>query len=734
MRRRLRSNESHQLIFSFKKAFFQNKESRIIAGGIAFILFVLLTWYAIYIIKGLPPLTELEHYEPKLATKIYSADGVVIKELYTQKREIVPLKDIPDNMKKALIDTEDRKFWNHWGFDLKRTVRAIFVDIVHMSKRQGASTITQQLARELYLNKKKEWSRKIREMLTAIQIERHYSKPEILQMYLNHVYYGHGAYGIKAAADYYFNKDVKDLTLDESAMLVALLRSPARYSPVRHMNRAIRRRNLVLYMILTNGDLTREQYEDAIKRPIILAQGGNKSDTDIAPYFTEWIRQKLEAKYGMSLYTNGYKIYTTLDTRVQEAAENAVRKHLPIVQAKVVRNILWKHKEKDVLSKFISDPDSVKKILKNKALTDSLLREYAKVQVALIAIEPDNGHILAMIGGRDFKESKFNRAVQMKRQPGSAFKPFIYTAVIDNGYPPTYEVLNQPVVLFMPDGTRWIPHNYDHSQGGPTTLREGLRRSLNLVSARLLQEVVKPSIVVKYAHRMGIHTPLQAVDALALGTSEVKPIEIASAYSVFPDLGVHVDPIAITKIENRNGEVIQEYTPKSSEVLSATTSYIMTSMLQTVIDRGTGASARTVYHFMRPAGGKTGTTDNYTDAWFVGFTPQIATAVWVGIDDPSLTLGPGQTGAQAALPIWARFMKAAHDTLNLPVKNFTMPPGVVRVKICTESHKLATEYCPHTMEEVFPKNLAPTNPCPIHTGGLAKTKQVKRPKKKRVIF
>jgi len=233
---------------------------------------------------------------------------------------------------------------------------------------------------------------------------------------------------------------------------------------------------------------------------------------------------------------------------------------------------------------------------------------------------------------------------------------------------------------------------------------------------------------------MGIHTPLQAVDALALGTSEVKPIEIASAYSVFPDLGVHVDPIAITKIENRNGEVIQEYTPKSSEVLSATTSYIMTSMLQTVINRGTGASARTVYHFMRPAGGKTGTTDNYTDAWFVGFTPQIATAVWVGIDDPSLTLGPGQTGAQAALPIWARFMKAAHDTLNLPVKNFTMPPGVVRVKICTESHKLATEYCPHTMEEVFPKNLAPTNPCPIHTGGLAKTKQVKRPKKKRVIF
>ncbi|GBD93352.1 penicillin-binding protein 1A [bacterium BMS3Abin05] len=734
MRRRLRSEENHKKSPSFDFNSLLKNRARLIGGSIGIVLLALLIWYTIYIFQGLPSLTELEHYEPKLATKIYSANNVVIKELYTQKREIVPLKDIPDHMKKALIDTEDRRFWNHWGFDLKRTIKAAFIDVVHMSKSQGASTITQQLARELYLTKKKKLTRKIRELITAVQIERHYSKPEILEMYLNHVYYGHGAYGIKGAAEYYFNKKVQDLTVDESAVLVGLLRSPARYSPIRHYDRSIRRRNTVLYMMLSNGDLTKEAYDKDIKKPIILAQGGRQTDKDIAPYFTEWIRQKLEAVYGMSLYTNGYKIYTTLDTRVQAAAENAVHQQLPKLQARVLRNILLHKKEKEILSKYIGDPDSLKAVLKNKALRDSLLNKYVAVQVALIAIEPDNGHILAMIGGRDFKESKFNRAIQAKRQPGSAFKPFIYTAVIDNGYPPTYEVLNQPVVLFMRDGTRWIPHNYDHSQGGPTTLREALRRSLNLVSARLLQELVKPSVVVEYAHRMGIHTPLQAVDALALGTSGVTPIDIASAYSVFPDLGVHVDPIAITKIENRNGEVIQDNAPKRREVLSAATAYIMTTMLQTVINRGTGASARTVYHFMRPAGGKTGTTDNFTDAWFVGFTPQISTAVWVGIDNPAQSLGQGQTGAQAALPIWSKFMKAAHDTLQLPVKGFIMPPGVVRVKICMDSHKLATPYCPRTMEEVFPKNLAPTERCPIHTGRFGNPKQGKHPKKKRVIF
>jgi penicillin-binding protein 1A len=552
-------------------------------------------------------------------------------------------------------------------------------------------------------------------------------------MYLNHVYFGHGAYGVKAAAEYYFNKNVKDLTPDESALLVGLLRSPARYSPINHMDRAIRRRNLVLYMMYSNGDLSKEEYQKLVQKPIVLAKGGRQAAKDVAPYFTEWIRQKLEARYGMGLYTGGYKIYTTLDSRVQKAAEDAVKKQLPLLQKRVIRNIVLHKKVKEILSKYISDSDSLKRILLNHTVRDSLLNKYVPVQVALIALETDNGHVLAMIGGRDFEESKFNRAVQMQRQPGSAFKPFIYTAAIDNGYPPTYEVLNQPVVLFMPDGTRWIPHNYDHSQGGPTTLREALRRSLNLVSARLLQEVVKPSIVVEYAHRMGITTPLQAVDALALGTSEVKPIDIASAYSVFPNLGVHVEPLAITKIENKNGEVIQENTPTSHEVLSATTSFIMTTMLETVINRGTGVSARTVYHFTRPAGGKTGTTDNFTDAWFVGFTKQIATAVWVGIDDPAMSLGPGQTGAQAALPIWARFMKTAHDTLNLPVEDFQMPPGVVKVKICTESHKLATEFCPHTMEEYFPKNLAPTEPCPLHTGRVNTNRKENR-LKKRVIF
>jgi penicillin-binding protein 1A len=344
------------------------------------------------------------------------------------------------------------------------------------------------------------------------------------------------------------------------------------------------------------------------------------------------------------------------------------------------------------------------------------------VQIAFVALNHRNGHILAMVGGRDFQKTKFNRATQAKRQPGSAFKPFLYTAAIDNGYTPVDKILNQPVVINNPDGTRWDPENFTKDFGGLTTLREALRHSINLVAARLIIEI-GPPVVVDYAHRMGISTRLRPFPTLALGSSEVIPLELVSSYGVFANQGVWVEPISITRIEDRYGNVIYQPKTHQKEVLSRATSYILTNMLEDVINRGTGASARWKYQFTKPAAGKTGTTDNYTDAWFIGFTPLITAGVWVGLDDPQLKLGNGQTGAHAALPFWAEFMKTVYDTLNLAAQDFKQPPEVVNLQICEESGKLATNFCPKVINEVFNIKFHPTEQCDIHTKPQMKQKK-----------
>ncbi|UCE05239.1 MAG: hypothetical protein JSW07_16695, partial [bacterium] len=359
--------------------------------------------------------------------------------------------------------------------------------------------------------------------------------------------------------------------------------------------------------------------------------------------------------------------------------------------------------------------------------------EIVPIQVALVAIDPANGHILAMIGGRDFEKSKWNRAIQATRQPGSTFKPIVYTAAIDNGYAPCFELLNQPVVLYLPNGDRWAPHNYDYSQGGPTMLRDGLKHSYNLVTARLVQEVVPPKTVADYAHKLGLSTPIPPYDAIALGSADVILIEITSAFGVFANQGVLAKPLYIFKVVDKYGNILEEYNPEVKEVLRKESAYIMTDMLKSVLNSGTGVTARTVYQFLRPAGGKTGTTNDFTDAWFIGFTPQIVSGVWVGFDDPAISLGEGQAGAVVALPIWAPFMKITHDTLQFPIKNFEMPPGVVRVEICKETKRLPAEYCPEIISEVFETRYAPTEKCEIHTGFGNRAKN-KENKSKRIRF
>jgi len=710
-------------------SFFWGTTRRRIFSITGFFTILIIAWI-VYLAQDLPSLEQLENYEPDLATKVYSADGKLIKELFTERRFFTPLSQIPDTMINAVLATEDHRFFQHWGIVPIRLVKVIFTDLLTMSKQQGASTLTQQLARRLYLTPQKTITRKIKEIITAIQIERTYTKPEILQMYMNHMSFGHGTYGVESAARRFFHKSVQKLTLPECALLTGMLQRPASLNPYRYPERALRRRNLVLSRMLAHGYITREEYEKAVSSDLGVVKTQEDKD-EFAAYFTEYVRRNLQKKYGWDLYKGGLKVYTTLDTRVQACAERAVAEYLPKLQQVVSRHMRKKNEFARLVPPSLLKDQTLDDLMKNKAFVDSLINAKAAVQVALVAIDPRNGHILAMIGGRSFKESQFNRAVQAIRQPGSVFKPFVYTAAVDNGYMPSYEKLNQPIVVHMPDGSRWTPRNYDGSIGGKTTLREALRRSLNLVTARLVQEDVPPEQVIKYARAFGITTHLDPVDAIALGSSGVIPLEVISAFGVFANHGVLVKPTSVLRIEDKYGNILEKATPQSRGVISEETAYIMANMLQTVASRGTGAASRSVYKFYRPAGGKTGTTNDFTDAWYVTFTPQMVAGVWVGLDDPSMSLGNRQSGAKAALPICATFMRTAHDTLQLPVEDFVKPDGVVELEICRESQQLATDACPEVLKEIFNVRYQPTEYCQIHTGKIDRNNDVLKKRKSR---
>lgn len=682
----------------------------------ALIILILIAVISIFILsRGLPSLTQLEMAgDVQLVTKIYSSDEKVIDQLFRQNRIIVPIERIPDHLKQATIAIEDQNFYNHWGISLKRIAAAVIIDITSLSFRQGASTITQQLARKIYLNPQKTIIRKLKEQLTALQIERTYSKSEILSMYLNRMPLGRGTHGVQAAALAYFGKNVEELKIQESAMIAGLFRLPYGYAPDRNPETTKRRRNVVLNCMQDCNFITQEECDSLKQLDLGVIEKGSEESSSLAPYFTEYVRQNLQQKYGMGLYTNGLSIYTTLDTRVQACADSAVKSFLPEFEQKYREEIIEKQKFKDWFDPPLETEEEIEEFLSDSALVDSLMELHATPQVALTAVNPKNGHILAMIGGRDFSKSKYNRATQMKRQPGSSFKPFAYTVAIDNGWPPTTELLNQPVVIIMPDGTTWRPTNYDKSTGGPTTLREGLRKSLNLVAAKLVQELIPPSKVVSYAKHFGFTTEIHPYDGVALGQDVVIPLELTAAYSVFANKGVRVVPTSVLMVQDKDGNILEKNIPDQRVVISEETAYIMVDMLETVINRGTGVTARTKWNFHRPAGGKTGTTNDFRNAWFAGFTPQIAASVWVGFDDQRTSLGKGQNGALTALPIWAPFMKMAHDSLQLPVKNFKKPDDVIYLKICSETKKIATSSCPKILNEIFLKELAPKDTCDIH--------------------
>ncbi len=693
----------------------------IVAGGIVLIATIMLTFLLILIFSfGLPNLSELKSYEPRLATKILDRNSEVLTELFAQRRTSTPLNQIPKHFQDAILVTEDARFYTHWGVDLPRVIKAALVDITTLSLKQGASTITQQLARDIYLHKKRTFGRKIRETLTAIQLERHYSKQEILEMYLTQIYFGNGAYGVAAAAERYFKKKPSELTLAEAATLTGLPKAPGLYSPITNPERCLERRNLILYLMFKAGKINAEQYNQSIAEPLNINPDLTEDDLGTAPYFTEMVRQILSKegeRLGFDYLSDGLTVYTTLDAKMQSFAERVVEEHLGPFQSDYRYRFVQKHHRivsERLYGKGVLAPWP--KIRADSALVDSLFSTKAVVQVALIALDPKTGDILALIGGRNFKQSQFNRAVQAIRQPGSVFKPFVYTAAIDNGYSPAFELLNQDVVLTMPDGTRWTPQNYDGSHGGLTTLREALKKSLNLVTVRLTQEIVPPKMVADYAKQMGISTKIDPVDAIGLGASGMIPLETTAAFAIFADGGIYHTPRSVVKICDRFGECIAEYPIERRVALSEQTAYIMTDMLRDAINSGTGASARWLYGFTADAAGKTGTTNEFTDAWFIGFTPRLVCGVWVGLDDPAESLGPGQSGAVAALPIWARFMRTVYDSLAIPDERFPVPPGVERLKICQQTKLLATPYCPKTIEEIFRSDAKPVKKCYKHLG------------------
>tara|TARA_B110000196_G_scaffold7270_1_gene6402 strand:- start:374 stop:2569 length:2196 start_codon:yes stop_codon:yes gene_type:complete len=693
--------------------------------------------YLFILSRDLPSIAELQRFNPEQVSKILSADGIVIKELYIHKRDVVNISQIPQSLRHGLLAMEDRNFFEHSGVSFQSLARAVIVNMMTLSRRQGASTITQQLARNMYntIGFEKTYTRKLKELITSINIEQTFTKTQIMELYLNSVYFGHGTYGVQAASNQYFGKDVSDLRLDESAILIGLLPAPARYSPIRHADRALVRRNLVLRIMKEQGYIEENEYQLVIKKVLPVKQF--EKDDGLAPYFTEYIRRQLEnidEELDINLYKDGLMVHTTLDTRIQIALEDAFNAGMKKNQTALNKEFLQDpSKLEDAIGFTQFDLDSALLIIKTNDTIPVNLRNQLLVQGAGIVIDPINGHILGMVGGRqeDIYRDHFNRATQAKRQPGSVFKPMIYLTALEQGHTATTELLNQPLIVFIDDTTQWNPQNHDGSTGLLTTLREGLRRSLNLISVRVVQELVQPRDIVQNAKDFGMTTYIRGVDAIALGVSEVYPIEITAAYGAIANNGIYSQPLAITRIEDRHGRIIKEFIPESREVQDEATIYILRDMMKSVVDAGTGSALRWKYNFEAPAAGKTGTTNSKADAWFVGFTPQLAIGVWVGMDAPSVSLGKTQYGSVAALPIFANTIRSIYEggefqsrgeTVLLNKKaDWSMSKGVIQVEICEDTYKKATRFCPK-IKEIFLKDNRPRQQCQKHSSPFSRFK------------
>jgi penicillin-binding protein 1B len=613
--------------------------------------------------------------EPELLSGLYQGAW--------EERHLVTLDEVPPLLLRAIIAVEDQHFYEHHGIDLRGIARASWVNLRSGHTVQGGSTLTQQLMKNFFLTDERNIKRKLREALMALIVERRFTKEEILENYINEIYLGQkgaqGIYGVWEASRFYFATEPEQLSVGEMAMLAGLIKAPNRYSPFRDAERARRRRNYALGLMLKQGDITAEQYTAAVAEP--LRSAPTPSQAKDAPYFVDFVRQELAQAYPSEvLTTEGLRIYTALDMHLQHLAEQAVQNGLAGLEKRYPR-------------------------LHADQPTDQL-------QACLIAIQPQTGAIKAMMGGRDYRSTQFNRCTQALRQPGSVFKPFTYLTAFEqtrHGDPPilpTTRIEDEPFDWAF-DNQVWSPANYKKHYMGMVSVREALELSLNAATARLAQEIGLPAIL-DTARRMGISSPLPPYPSVVLGAAEVTPFEVAQAFSALANSGLRAEPLSIKKVIDRGGLPIERKPVQVQQVVSPDTAYLVTHLMEGVLDHGTGRAARKL-GFSRPAAGKTGTTNDYRDAWFVGFTPDLLAVVWVGFDQKrALNLA----GAEAALPIWTDFMKQA--TAGMPATEFVPPPGVSLVKIDPLSGQLATPACPETIEEAFYKGDEPTTPCPLH--------------------
>jgi penicillin-binding protein 1A len=646
----------------------------------------------------LPSLAKVQSIESEVRTEVYDRTGALIATLYREDRMLIPLEEVSPYLLAAILSTEDRKFYDHWGVDPTGLARAALHNVTHPGgPLQGGSTITQQLAWNLFLTHEQTLERKMKELVMTLRLERSFSKEEILELYVNEIYFGDGAYGVETAAQKFFGKSARDVTIGEAAVLAGIPKHPARYNPYRHPDNAVERRNLVLRGMLDTGAITEADFDAALAETLQVVRGQRRGGAGWqAPYFVEAIRRELLDTFGsQTTYEGGLRVHTTLDLALQQEAESRLEEQLRRLEAL---------NDYDYLDSTATD--------EMEPVADTSVPATERLQGAVVALVPETGEVLALVGGRDFDESEFNRALQARRQPGSAFKPFIFATALAHDRRPTDVLLDEPIVRFLPNGDRWEPRNFSKTFSGLVTVREALAKSINVPAVLLLEEVGVEE-AIRTAHDLGIRSPLPHVLSVALGTGEVTLLELTAAYGPFANRGIYAEPFMISRVEDKTGHVLMETRPSTHEALSAEVAFLTTDLMRTVIEWGTGRSARQL-GLDAVAAGKTGTTDDYTDAWFIGFSDEILAGVWVGFDQ-KIPIGRSMTGAACALPVWTDVIAKADRPGTR--SRFEPPAGIVRVRICADTDRLATPFCPHTLEDVFIKGTEPDLPCAYHEPG-----------------
>lgn len=659
---------------------------------------------------GLPGFDRLERIydDQTLSTIIYSDDGEVIKTLSEQKRIWKSYDQISKTMIDAVIAAEDTRFYSHWGISLPDIVRAITKNILHFNPtREGGSTLTQQLARDQFLTRKKSLFRKMQEAFLAVKIEHTYSKPEIMELFLNRMSFSNNLKGIEAAAQGYFGKPASELNVAESALLTGMLQAPTRYNPRNHPGAAEERRNTVLVMMANAGVITDSLAHREMEKPIELSSLAGL-EYGKAPYFSDYVKEQLLNRYGdAGMDSLGLKVYTTLDYRLQKIAEEVLKKQLDFIQKNYADKYIKYHRPHGLTN--------------TEALKDSI--DKTVVQGALVAIDVKSGAVLAMIGGRNY--DYFNRAVNATRQAGSAFKPFVFAAALDNGWTCSDTILDTYYSLKNSDGTIWAPQNFEGEfTGTALTLRDGFKKSINIISAKLVNETSHHGIgadtVVKYAKAMGITTDVKPWPSIAIGTAPVKLIDITAAYTVFPNLGIRTEPFAIKTIKDKNdNQKFHTIRGRKTEALRPEIASLMITMMESVTREGT-ASNKVLASPMkdRPCAGKTGTGNEFKDTWFVGYTPYISCGVWIGFNSEETTLNKTYgTGNAAPLPVWVDFMSKASDLLKLPKSHFVYSNRINAIQLCRDSHLRATSSCPRVYMEYYERGTEISRFCNIHGSG-----------------